>query len=404
MPLSDTAIRNAKPHQKPYKLVDEKGMYLLVNHAGRYFRMDYRHEGKRKTLALGVYPETTLAGAREKRDAARKQLEKGIDPSLARKVEKITGAKNTFETVAREWHERFRHTWTDGHAITLMSRLERDLFPWLGNRPVGDIKAPELLRVLSRVEDRGALETAHRIRTIAGQVFRYAIQTGRAERDPSQDLKGALPPTEKKHMAATTDPAKLGGLLSILEGYQGDIITRCALRLLPLLLCRPGELRHMEWSELDLDAAEWNIPAEKMKMRQPHLVPLPRQAVDILLEIKPLTGAGRYVFPSARSTVRPMSNNTVNAAMRRMGIDTRTEQTGHGFRAVARTILDEVLRVRPEYIEHQLAHAVRDPLGRAYNRTMHLSERRAMMQRWSDYLDMLRKGVSEKVVLFRHVG
>jgi integrase len=272
-----------------------------------------------------------------------------------------------------------------------MSRLERDLFPWIGKRPINQIKAPELLAAIRRVESRGALETAHRIRTIAGQVFRYAVATGRAERDPAADLKGALPQPRERHHAAITEPKEVAPLLRTLDGYEGHFVVKCALRLAPMFFVRPGELRNAEWSEIDLDEAAWNIPAHKMKMKQAHIVPLCRQAVEILTELKEFTGESRYVFPSGRSFARPMSNNAVNAALRRMGYDGET-MTGHGFRAMARTILDEVLHIRPDYIEHQLAHAVRDPNGRAYNRTAHLEERRKMMQTWADYLDGLKAG------------
>jgi len=306
--------------------------------------------------------------------------------------------ENTFEVVAREWHTKFATTWTLVHAAMILRRLELNVFPWIGVRPIIDIKAPELLRVLRRIESRGALETAHRVRIICGQVFRYAVATGRADRDPVADLRGAIPPVKSKHFSAMTDPVKVAGLLRAIDGYEGSFVTRCALRLAPLLFVRPGELRQAEWAEIDLDAAEWNIPAEKMKTRDAHLLPLARQAVEILKELQPVSGSGKYVFPSARSPLRPMSNNAVLAALRRMGID-KDEMTGHGFRAMARTILDEVLQVRPELIEHQLAHAVRDPLGRAYNRTKHLPERRRMMQTWADYLDGLKAGA--KVIPFR---
>ncbi|OEU77740.1 MAG: integrase, partial [Desulfuromonadales bacterium C00003107] len=304
----------------------------------------------------------------------------------------------TFESIAREWHTRFKHKWTPGHATTLMSRMERDIFPWIGKRPILDIKAPELLSVLRRVESRGALESAHRIRTIAGQVFRYGVATGRAERDPAADLRGALPQPNKKHLAAITDPKEVAPLLRAIESYQGTFVVRCALRLAPMLFVRPGELRHAEWEEIDLDEAVWNIPARKMKMNQDHIVPLCRQSIEILSELKKLTGTSKFVFPSARSILRPMSENAVLAALRGMGYDQET-MTGHGFRAMARTILDEVLKVRVDFIEHQLAHAVKDPNGRAYNRTKHLDERKKMMQLWGNYLDGLVAGA--KILPFK---
>jgi len=401
MPLSDTKARKAKPKSKQFKIFDTDGLFLLVSPAGgKWWRFKYRLGGKEKLISLGTYPEVSLAQARGRRDEARKQVADGIDPSQARKALKDAKVRNesTFEVVAREWHTKFTQTWTSGHAITIKSRLELNVFPWIGGRPIIEIKAPELLMVLRRIESRGALETAHRVRAICGQVFRYAIATGRAERDPAADLRGALPPVKPKHHSAMTDPEKVAGLLRAIDGYQGSFVTKCALCLAPLLFVRPGELRQAEWAEIDFEATEWNIPAEKMKTRQPHLVPLARQAVEVLRELHPLTGAGRYVFPSPRTSKRPMSNNGVLSALRRMGFE-KDEMTGHGFRAMARTILDEVLQVRPDFIEHQLAHAVRDPLGRSYNRTTHLPERRRMMQTWADYLDGLKAGA--KVIPLR---
>ena len=394
MPLTDMKVRSAKSKEKPYKLSDFDGLYLLVTEKGqKWWRFRYRFDRKEKLLSLGTYPEISLADARQRRDEARRQIAHGIDPGAVRKAQKKaeTEETETFEVIAREWHTKFTPTWTSGHAVTIMSRLARDLFPWIGKRPINQIKAPELLAVIRRVESRGALESAHRIRTIAGQVFRYAVATGRAERDPAADLKGALPQPQERHHAAITEPKEVAPLLRALDGYQGHFVVKCALRLAPLFFVRPGELRNAEWSEIDLDEAVWNIPAHKMKMRQAHIVPLCRQAVEILTELKEVTGASRYVFPSGRSNTRPLSNNAVNAALRRMGYEKDT-MTGHGFRAMARTILDEVLHVRPDYIEHQLAHAVRDPNGRAYNRTAHLEERRKMMQTWADYLDRLKAG------------
>ena len=333
-----------------------------------------------------------LQGTSEKR--AREQVAAGIDPGEARKAQKAAqteSAANSFEVIAREWHNRFSPTWTEMYAERVLDRLQRDAFPWIGARPFAEIKAPDVLAVLRRVESRGALESAHRLRTIIGQVFRYAVATGRTERDPTGDLKGALPPKNRTHFASMTDPKEVAPLLRAIDGYEGSFVVKCAMRLAPLVFVRPGELRQAEWSEFDLDAGEWNIPAEKMKMNSAHLVPLSRQAVDILKELQPLTGASRYVFPSGRTFARPMSENAVLAALRRMGYS-KEEMTGHGFRAMARTILDEVLQVRPDFIEHQLAHAVKDPNGRAYNRTAHLAERRKMMQLWSDYLDGLKAG------------
>lgn len=393
MPLSDTAIRNAKPGDKPQKLADGGGLYLLLNPNGsRWWRLKYRAGGKEKLLSLGTYPATGLKDARDKRDAARKLLAAGVDPGEQRKAAKAAGeerAANSFEAVAREWHAKQSATWVELHASRIMLRMENDIFPWLGSRPIADIAAKEFLATVNRIVDRGAVESAHRVLQNCGQVMRYAIATGRAERNPVADLKGALPPVKQTHLAAITDPHAIGGLLRAMDAYQGSLVTKCALRLAPLLFVRPGELRQAEWAEFDLDGAQWNIPAEKMKMREPHLVPLAPQAVAILRELQALTGGGRYVFPSARSPQRPMSNNAVLSALRRMGYGT-DEMSGHGFRAMARTVLDEVLHFRPDYIEHQLAHAVKDPNGRAYNRTAHLAERRKMMAGWANYLDTLK--------------
>lgn len=403
MALFDTKIKGVKPSGKQIKLFDAGGLFLLVTpKGGKLWRFKYRFDGKEKLLALGAYPEITLAEARERRDKARKQLANDIDPGAVRKAmkEAETEETETFEVIAREWHTKFKKTtWTDGHDLTIMSRLERDLFPWIGTRPINQIKAQELLILLRRVEARGALESAHRIRTIAGQVFRYAVATGRAERDPSGDLKGALPQPGERHHAAITDPKEVAPLLRAIDGYSGHFVVKCALRLAPMFFVRPGELRNAEWAEVDLDEAVWNIPAHKMKMKQSHIVPLCKQAAQILTELKELTGASRYVFPSGRSFARPMSNNAILAALRRMGYDKDT-MTGHGFRAMARTILDEVLQIRPDFIEHQLAHAVRDPNGRAYNRTAHLAERRKMMEKWANYLDELK--TEAKVIPFHN--
>jgi integrase len=406
MALSDTKIRGVKTSDKQMKLFDGGGLFLLVTPSGgKLWRLKYRYEGKEKLLSLGAYPEISLADARQRRDEARKQLANNIDPGAVRKAQKqaVTEETETFEVIAREWHTKFTHTWTTGHATKILSAMTRDLFPWIGARPIKELKALELLTCLRRIESRGTLETTHRVRGLLGQIFRYAVATGRAERDPVADLRGALPQPNENHHAAITDPKEVAPLLRALDGYEGHFVVKCALRLAPLLFVRPGELRHAEWAEIDLDESVWNIPGVKMKMKEPHLVPLAKQAVDILRELQPLTGASRYVFPSARSFARPMSNNAILAALRRMGYDKDT-MTGHGFRAMARTILDEVLQVRPDFIEHQLAHAVRDPNGRAYNRTAHLAERLKMMQKRADYLDGL-KAVA-KVIPFaaKHDG
>jgi integrase len=393
-PLSEVKVRTAKARKNIYKIFDGGGLFLLVTPSGgKLWHFKYRFDKKEKKLAFGSYPEINLLDARQRRDEARRQIAHGVDPGAVRKAQKQaeTEETETFEIIAREWHMKFAHSWIPRHAVTIMGRLERDLLPWIGNRPIAQIKAPELLAALRRVENRGALESAHRILNIAGRVFRYAVATGRAERDPSADLKGALPQPGEKHLAAITDPKEVGPLLRAIDGYRGHFVVKCALRLAPLFFVRPGELRHAEWAEIDLNEAVWNIPAHKMKMKQAHIVPLSSQAVEILAELKALTGAGKYVFPSGRSFVRPMSSNAILAALRRMGFE-KDEMSGHGFRAMARTILDEVLQVRPDFIEHQLAHAVRNPNGRAYNRTAHLEERRKMMQLWANYLDGLKAG------------
>jgi integrase len=401
MPLNEMKIRNAKPKEKFYKLTDSDGMYLHVTEkGGKLWRFKYRFGGKYKLLALGVYPEISLLDARQKRDEVRRQLAKGIDPSAIRKAQKQakTEETETVEVIAREWHEKFKSKWTEGHALKIMRSLELDVFPWIGTRPIKDIKAPELLTVLRRIESRGVLEGAHRARGLCSMIFRYAVSTGRAERNPAQDLIGSLAPAKEKHLAAITEPKKVCELLRAIDGYSGSYVVKLALQLSPLVFVRPGELRHMEWTEVDFDEALWSIPAEKMKMREPHLVPLSKQALKILEEIKKLTGASKYAFPSGRTFERPMSNNAILAALRRMGY-TKEEMTPHGFRAMARTIIDEVLQIRPDFIEAQLAHRVSDPLGRSYNRTQHLNERRKMMQLWANYLDGLKTGA--KVIPFK---
>lgn len=393
MPLTDVAVRTAKPKEKTYRLADGAGMYLELSPAGgKWWRLKYRFGGKEKRISLGTYPDISLKEARDRRDEARKLLASGVDPGAHRKAAKAARTAenaNTFEVVAREWHAKQTSRWTDRHSGRIMARLENDLFPLLGNRAINAITAPELLAALRRKEGRGAYYSAHRLHQIAGQIFRYAIATGRAERNPAPDLKGALQSSEKTHLAAITDPKQVGGLLRAIDDYQGTLVTKSALKLAPLVFVRPGELRKAEWAEIDLDKAEWSIPAEKMKMKDAHLVPLSNQAVAILRDLKPYTGNGPYVFPSPRTRSRPMSDNAVLSALRRMGF-AKDEMSGHGFRAMARTILDEVLNIRPDYIEHQLAHAVRDPNGRAYNRTAHLRQRRKMMQLWADYLDTLK--------------
>ena len=401
MALSELAVRNAKPGEKPVRLFDGGGLYLEVSPAGgKLWRLKYRVNGKEKRLALGKYPEVGLKDARERRDDARKLLANEVDPGENRKQQKAAKADraaNSFEVVAREWIAKNTPTWAATHTSKIVRRLEMYVFPWLGGRPIAEITPPELLSMARRIESKGALETAHRALQNCGQVFRYAVATGRAERDPTGDLRGALQPAKAKHMAAVTEPRKVAELLRMFDTYRGSLAVRCALQLAPLVFVRPGELRSAQWVDIDLEKAEWRFTASKTGT--PHIVPLSRQAVAILTEVSALTGEGRYVFPSARSSDRPMSDNAILAAMRRLGIG-KDEMSGHGFRAMARTILDEELGFRPDLIEHQLAHAVRDPNGRAYNRTAHLPERRKMMQSWSDYLDKLKAG-AEVILLHR---
>ena len=399
MPLTDVVIRSAKPTTKALKLYDSGGLYLEVSPSGgKWWRLKYRFNGKENRISLGVYPETTLRDARERRDTERKLLAEGMDPSKSRKTEKSAQANraaNSFEQVAREWFAKFSPSWAPAHAARKIRLFERDIFPWIGQQPIAEITAPELLSVLHRIEKRGVSETERRALVSCGQVFRYAVASGRAERDPSGDLRGALPPVKGEHFAAITEPDSLATILRAFEGYNGTLSVRCALRLMPLLFVRPGELRKAEWSQINLDAAEWRYMVTKTQTE--HIVPLSRQAMAILHELYPLTGNGHFVFPSARSNTRPMSDNAILVAMRTMEI-AKDVTTGHGFRATARTILDEVLSVRTDLIEHQLAHRVKDPNGRAYNRTAFLPERREMMQTWADFLDQLK---CAKVLPFR---
>jgi integrase len=393
MPLSDVQVKTAKPAEKPVRMFDGGGMYLEVSPSGgKLWRMKYRFEGMEKRLSFGTYPAVGLREARDKRDEARKQLAQGIDPALQKKVLKAAKAElnaNSFEVVAREWFDKFQPTRTKGHTSKIIARLERDIFPWLGEKPIASITVPDVLAVLRRIETRGAIETAHRAKGDISMVMRYGISTGRATRDPCPDLKGALKPSVPTHFAAILDPKEVGVFLRRMDGYTGTRTVRVALKLAPLLFCRPGELRHMKWSEIDLETAEWRYTTSKTKTDR--LVPLARQAVEALRELEPLTGRHEYIF-AGHDPKRPMSGNTVNAALRRMGFDTQKDITGHGFRAMARTILAEQLHLKPEVIEHQLAHKVADPLGGAYNRTKFLRERKEMMQQWADCLDKLRAG------------
>ncbi len=407
MSLTDAKIRAAKAKLKAYKLFDGAGLYLEISPSGgRWWRLKYRFNGKEKRLSLGTYPDVPLAsnrsrvpgekitGAREKCEAARRLLAEGIDPGEHRKAVKSAKEeliKNSFEAITREWLVKFSARLKPSSVERKLNIFENDVFPWIGPRPIATLTAPEILRVLRRIEDRGAAEIAARAKMYCGQAFRYAVATGRAERDPTQDLRGALAPRATGHHAALTDPKAVGGLLRAIDVYEGYFVTKCALRLSPLLFVRPGELRDAKWSEIDFAQAQWTIPAERMKMKQAHIVPLSTQALAILKELHPKTKFSSYLFPSTRSVKRPMSEVAILAALRRMGF-AKDEMSAHGFRAMARTLLDEVLGFRPDYIEHQLAHAVRDPNGRAYNRTTHLPQRHEMMQKWADYLDGLRVG------------
>ena len=393
MTLTDTAIRKAKPSDRPIKLFDGRGLFLLIAPAGgKWWRFRYRFDGKHKSLSMGVYPDVSLAKARERREEARKLLADGIDPSENRKAKKSAKADraaNSFEVVAREWYAKHKPNWAASHADKIILRLEKDVFPWLGSKPIAEITAPDVLSCLRRIEGRGALDTAHRVHQNCGQILRYAVATGRAVRDPSADLKGALPPAKHEHFAAITEPKAVAELLRAIDGFRGTFQVQCALRLAPLFFVRPGELRKAEWAHFDLEKAEWRYLVTKTKTE--HLVPLATQALAILRELHALTGERRYVFPG-RDPHKAMSEAAVNAALRRMGYDTKTEITGHGFRAMARTILHQELDVAPDVIEHQLAHRVSGALGAAYNRTKFLSARRVMMQQWADYLDKLKAG------------
>ncbi|MFM0019939.1 tyrosine-type recombinase/integrase [Paraburkholderia azotifigens] len=395
MPLTDLQIRHARPRDKPYRLTDGAGMYLEVTPTGgKYWRFKYRFAGKEKRLAIGVYPTIGVKEARLRRDDARRLLANGVDPGLERKVQKaarIERAANSFEAVAREWFARHSPSWASSHSEKIIARLQNDVFPWLGARPIAEIRPVELLAVLRRVEARGALDTAHRVHQNCGQVFRYAVATGRAERDLSADLRGAPPPARHTHFASMTEPDDVAALLRALDGFKGTLVVQSALKLAPLMFVRPGELRTAKWSDFDLDKAQWRYSVSKT--RTDHLVPLSRQAVAILSVLHGLTGHREHVFPG-RDVKKPMSGAAINAALRRMGFDTKTEITGHGFRAMARTILHERLRFPSEVIEHQLAHKVPDTLGTAYNRTKFIDDRTVMMQRWADYLDELKWGAT----------
>ncbi len=393
--LTDAIARKAKPNADgtQAKRTDGGGLYLLVMKSGKYWRYDYTYQGKRKTLAVGVYPDVTLKAARERHLQARELLASGVDPSDHKqraKAEQIAKTENTFEAIAREWHKKFSSQWSESHAKQIINRLEGDVFPYIGVLPIADIEPPNILKCLRRVEERGAVDTAHRIRTDIGQVFRYAVATGKAKRDPTPDLKGALQPTKSKEFAAITDPKAVGELLRAMTDYHGDYKTTVALQLCAYLFQRPGEIRAMQWAEINTDTAQWVIPAERMKRRKEHIVPLSKQAITLLEALRPLTGHFKYVFPAKTDITKPMNKNTLPYAIHLMGFDSNT-MTAHGFRALASTRLYE-MGYSSDLIEKQLAHSVGSEVRRAYDRSQHIEQRTAMMQTWADYLDSLREG------------
>ena len=393
MPLNDTALRNVKPQEKPFKLFDGGGLFLLVTpNGGKWWRLKYRFGGKEKLQALGVYPGVSLKEARCRRDLAREQIAAGIDPGAHKKAVKEAvraDTQNSYEILAREWYEKYSSAWTPSNRGKVLARQVNDIFPYVGELPIHQVTAPQLLEALRRIESRGALDTAHRALQDCSRIFRYAIATGRAERDTAADLRGALPPAKGSSFATITDTKAVGGLLRAIDGYGGGVVVGCALRFAPLVFVRPGELRQAEWAEFDLPGAEWRIPAGRMKMRQVHIVPLSRQALAVLYELHRFTGYGRFLFPSARTETRPISDVTLLAGLRRMGY-TQGEMTVHGFRAMASTLLNE-LGYNRDWIERQLAHGERDSIRAAYNYAEYLPERRRMMQEWADYLDGLRE-------------
>ena len=392
MKLTDTFLRSVKGNGKPQKHADGGGLFLFVTPTGsRLWRMAYRFAGKQKLLSFGPYPTIGLKDARELREAAKKQLAAGIDPGAHKQAVKaaaVADTQNSFEIVAREWLAKYSVGWTESNKIKVTARLENGIFPYIGTKPVNQITPPELLAVLRRVESRGAVDTAHRTLQDCGRIFRYAVATGRAERDPAADLKGALAPVKGANFASITTPKAVGALLRAIDGYEGAPLVACALRLAPLVFVRPGELRKAEWAEIDVEAAEWRIPPERMKMRQTHIVPLSRQALAILEELHPLTGRTRFLFPSLRAPSTAMSDMTLLSALRRLGYG-KDEMTVHGFRSMASTLLNE-LGYNRDWIERQLAHGERNGIRAAYNYAEYLSERRRMMQEYADYLDELR--------------
>ncbi|MBV1719435.1 MAG: tyrosine-type recombinase/integrase [Desulfomicrobium sp.] len=402
MPLNIAKIKAAKSLEKTTRMFDEKGLYLEISPKGsKLWRWKYRFAGKEKRLSFGTWPEVSLADARAKTLEKRAILAEGFDPAAVMKALDVEHAldSRTFQEIACEWHASREHTWTPGHAQRIMRGLEKNIFPWIGPRFFRSILAPELLAVLRRIEARGAVETAHRELSTCGQIFRYGVANGYCDRDIATDLRGALKPVVHTHHPSITDQDGVADLLRRIDEYQGGNVVRCALRLAPLFFVRPGELRHAEWSEFNIERQEWRIPSEKMKARVLHIVPLSKQALTILEnELRPLTGAERYLFPGRRGSARPMSENTVNAALRYMGYE-KDEMTGHGFRSMASTLLNE-LGYNRDWIERQLAHGERNEVRSAYNYAEYLPERRKMMQEWADYLDELKTGQRQKVLPF----
>ena len=385
MALTDNAIKALQLQEKSYKVSDKDGLYMLITKTGKYFRYDYKYQCKRKTIAFGVYPKTSLKEARAKLIDAKLKLQVGIDPNK----KEINKSINMFQNISIEWFDKQKNIWVEGHSKRILRRLEYYIFPIIGQKEISSIEAPEILKLLQSIENRGTIETAHRIKQIIGQIFRYAIAIGKATRNPASDLNGALTPVKPQNMATITNPKEIVALLRAIDGYQGFAVVKYALQFLPLVFVRSSELRHAEWNEIDFDNNLWKIPADRMKMGRVHIVPLSKQAIYILNKLKDLTGNGRYLFPSIRTTVRPISENTVNAALRRLGY-TKEEMTGHGFRAMASTLLHEN-GFQSHLIEMQLAHAESNKVKAAYNHAQYLKERVAMMQWWSDYLDSLRQ-------------
>lgn len=401
--LNHTIVKNAKPQEnrKPKKYTDGGGMYLLVNQTGKYWRYNYKFAGKFKTYAVGIYPDVSLKDARVLHEEARELLARDIDPSAYKKIKRLSMSRYSgsdgFEGVAREWFEVWKSKNTDTHSKKTLASLEKDVFPWLGDRPLKAIEPHEILIVLNRIVSRGAVETAHRVKQTIGQVFRYGVATGRAERDKTIDLKGALPVYRKKHFPAITDPKELGHLLRVIDDYRGSLVIRCAFKLSPLVMLRPSELAGAEWSEIDFDAEMWTIPVARMKGSKAvkednlttHVIPLSRQAIAILKEIEPFSGRFQHIFTGARNRRKSMSASSVNMALRRLGY--QGVMTAHSFRTMASTMLNE-MGYSPDAIEKQLAHKDKNRIRAVYNRAQYLEERRLLLQQWADYLDTLKNG------------